>query len=273
MVVGTGIQLLRQLTPETRDEFDGADELLFVVADPALELWLQEHYPSARSLSTLYRRGVPRRRIYDEMVSEILEPLRRGSRVCAAFYGHPGVFVAPSHEAIRQARAEGYPARMLPAVSAESCLIADLGVDPGEHGWQSYEATRLLLRGHSLDPTAAVVLWQVDAVGKLTWNLDPEPRGLRVLCERLRELYPPDHEVIFYRASLYPVADPIIEPVRSGRARRTRRGTRPDALHPAAPTARSRPGHGPAPRPHTGVTPASRKARAQPAETRFALRS
>ena len=103
---------------------------------------------------------------------------------------------------------------MLPAVSAESCLIADLGVDPGEHGWQSYEATGLLLRGHSLDPTAALVLWQVDAVGKLTWNLDPEPRGLRVLGERLLELYPPDHEAVFYRASLYPVADPIIQPVR-----------------------------------------------------------
>ena len=214
MVVGTGIQLLRQLTPETRDEFDEADELLFLVADPAMALWLEEHYPRARSLSTLYRPGIPRRQIYDEMVAEILAPLRRGSRVCAAFYGHPGIFVAPSHEAIRLARAEGYPARMLPAVSAESCLIADLGVDPGEHGWQSYEATRLLLRGHSLDPTAALVLWQVDAVGKLTWNLDPEPRGLRVLCERLRELYPPDHEVVFYRASLYPVADAIIEPVR-----------------------------------------------------------
>ena len=117
MVVGTGIQLLRQLTPEARDEFDEADELLFLVADPAMALWLEEHYPRARSLSTLYRPGIPRRRIYDEMVAEILAPLRRGSRVCAAFYGHPGIFVAPSHEAIRLARAEGYPARMLPAVS------------------------------------------------------------------------------------------------------------------------------------------------------------
>ncbi len=214
MVVGTGIQLLRQLTPETRYELDRADELLFVVADPAMAIWLEENYPRARSLTSLYRPGVPRRQIYAEMVAEILAPLRSGARVCAAFYGHPGIFVEPSHEAIRQARAEGYPARMLPAVSAESCLIADLGVDPGEHGWQSYEATRLLLRGHRLDPTAAVVLWQVDAVGKLTWNLDPEPRGLRVLGERLLELYPPDHQAVFYRASLYPVADPIVAPVR-----------------------------------------------------------
>ena len=213
-MVGTGIQLLRQLTPETRHELDRADELLYLVADPAMAEWLAEQYPHARSLSSLYRTGVPRRRIYEEMVGEMLAPLRAGARVCAAFYGHPGIFVTPSHEAIRRARAEGYPARMLPAVSAEACLIADLGVDPGEHGWQSYEATKLLLRGHSLDPTAAVVLWQVDAIGKVTWNLDAEPRGLRVLGKRLRELYPPDHEVVFYRASLDPVADPVIERMR-----------------------------------------------------------
>ncbi len=179
-----------------------------------MAIWLAELNGSARSLNSLYRTGVPRRRIYTEMVDEILTSVRSGARVCAAFYGHPGVFVTPSHEAIAQARAEGYPARMLPAISAEDCLIADLGVDPGERGWQSYEATELLLRGHRLDPTAGVVLWQVDAIGKLDWNLEPEPRGLHVLGEHLLELYPPEHEAVFYHASLYPVAGPTIERVR-----------------------------------------------------------
>jgi len=173
-------------------------------------VWLDALNPNARSLSALYRTGIPRRQIYAEMVTEILAAVRRGRRVCAAFYGHPGIFVTPSHESVRQARAEGYPARMLPAISAESCLIADLGVDPGERGWQSYEATRFLLHGHRHDTTAAVVLWQVDAIGKLDWNLAPEPRCLHVLGARLGELYPPDHEVVFYRASLYPIAEPLI---------------------------------------------------------------
>ena len=66
---------------------------------------------------------------------------------------------------------------MLPGVSAEDCLVADLGVDPGEHGWQSWEATGFLLRGFRPDPTAGLVLWQVDGIGKLDWNLDPDPRG------------------------------------------------------------------------------------------------
>lgn len=204
------------MTPEARDELENADEVLYVVADPATASWLRSVNPNARSLNSLYRPGVPRRQIYTEMVDEIMAAVRRGARVCAVFYGHPGVFVMPSHEAVEQARAEGFPARMLPAISAESCLFADLGVDPGHRGWQSYEATDFLLRGNRLDPTAGVVLWQVDGIGKLDWDLEPDPRGLRMLAEALLELYPPEHEVVFYQASSYPIAAPEIETVRLG---------------------------------------------------------
>jgi uncharacterized protein YabN with tetrapyrrole methylase and pyrophosphatase domain len=203
-VVGTGIQLVRQLTLEAREEIEHADEVLFVVADPAAAAWLLSLNPNARSLSGLYRPGIPRDRIYGEMVDEILGAVRAGERVCAVFYGHPGVYVQPSHDAIRRARDEGFAARMLPAVSAEDCLFADLGVDPGEHGWQSWEATDFLLRKRRPDPTSALVVWQVDGIGKRDWNLEPEPGGLRALAAALLERYPPEHEVVFYRASVYP---------------------------------------------------------------------
>lgn len=211
--MGTGIQLVRQLTPEARHELEHADEVLYVAADPAMSRWLAELNPNSRSLAGLYRPGIPRRQIYLEMVEEILAAVRRGARVCVAFYGHPGVVVTPSHEAVARARAEGYEARMLPAVSAEDCLIADLGVDP-MHGWQSYDATALLLGRHVLDPTASLVLWQVDATGKLDWDLEPKPLALRVLADYLLRLYPPGHEVVFYNASIYPVARPVIERMR-----------------------------------------------------------
>ena len=51
--------------------------------------------------------------LYTEMVERILFFVRKGKKVCAVFYGHPGIFVFSSHEAIRIARAEGYPAVML----------------------------------------------------------------------------------------------------------------------------------------------------------------
>ena len=178
----------------------------YVVADPAAATWLESLNRKARSLTWLYRAGVPRQRIYEEMVEEILHAVRGGSRVCAVFYGHPGVYVEPSHEAVRRAREEGFEARMLPAVSAEDCLVADLGVDPGANGWQSWEATGFLLRGVRHDPTAGLVLWQVDGIGKLDWDLDPDPRGLAALADVLAELYPPEHELVFYRASIYPIA-------------------------------------------------------------------
>ena len=179
--------------------------MLHVLADPDAATRLESLNGRARSLTSLYRPGVPRRRIYEEMVEEILGAVRGGSRVCAVFYGHPGVYVEPSHEAVRRAREEGFAARMLPAVSAEDCLVADLGVDPGEHGWQSWEATGFLLHGVRPDPTAGLVLWQVDGIGKLDWNLEPDPRGLQALAEALGELYPPEHELVFYRASLYAI--------------------------------------------------------------------
>ncbi len=214
VVVGSGIQLVRHVTPEARDAIEDADEVLFVVADPAVADWVRSVSPNARSLSTLYRPGPRRRQIYAEMVDEILAAVRGGAKVCAVFYGHPGVYVAPSHQAVARARAEGYPARMLPGISAEDCLFADLGVDPAEQGWQSYDSTDFLIRGFEPDPGAGLVLWQVDALGKLDSSPGQEPHGLRVLAERLGELYPPAHELIFYLASTYPIADARIETVR-----------------------------------------------------------
>ena len=83
----------------------------------------------------------------------------RGHRIVAAFYGHPGVFTYPTDESIRRARAEGYHARMLAGISAEDCLIADLGVDPARNGCQSYEATDFLLNSRTIDALAQFILW------------------------------------------------------------------------------------------------------------------
>ena len=273
VVVGTGIQLALQLTVEARDEIELADDVLHVVADPIAATRLESLNRSARSLTSLYRAGVPRRRIYEEMVEEILAAVREGKRVCAVFYGHPGVYVEPSHEAVRRAREEGFEARMLPAVSAEDCLVADLGVDPGEHGWQSWEATGFLLHGFRPDPTAGLVLWQVDGIGKLDWNLDPDPRGLQALAEVLGELYPPEHELVFYRASIYPIipGEAVRMPLRELAATRLAAGA--DALRAAAAEQTGRCGHGRADRRHALVTASSSCARARSTATTFPFAS
>jgi len=209
-VVGTGIRFGVHLTPEARAAILRADRVLHLVSDPVAKQWLETLRPDAQSLHMLYAPGKERATTYLEMVEAILEPVRAGYEVCAAFYGHAGVFVTPSHEAIRRAKAAGYPAMMLPGISAEDCLFADLGLDPGATGCQSYEATDFLVTGRPVDPGALLILWQAGVVGERSHVFETDPERLAQLRDRLLELYPEDHEAIVYEASPYPVGDPIV---------------------------------------------------------------
>jgi hypothetical protein len=172
---------------------------------------LEQLNPKARTLYDHYELGRPRQEIYDRMAEEILTEVRAGNTVCAAFYGHPGIFVSPSHQALQGAREEGFAARMLPAVSAEDCLFADLGVDPGEVGCQSYEATDFLLRRRQVDPSAILVLWQVAVIGESRYSSDLPQDRLAVLVDYLRTWYDEKHPVTLYEASPYPFAEPLID--------------------------------------------------------------
>jgi uncharacterized protein YabN with tetrapyrrole methylase and pyrophosphatase domain len=174
--------------------------------------YLQGLNPAAESLYDSYADDKPRRQSYAEMVERILAAVRRGQRVCAAFYGHPGVFVAPSHEAIRRARAEGFRAQMLPGISAEDCLYVDLDLDPAIHGCQSFEASDFLVHRRRFDPASVLILWQIGAIGVATFKKSRlwSRQGLEVLAEVLLEHYPDEHEVVVYEAANYPVCRPMI---------------------------------------------------------------
>jgi uncharacterized protein YabN with tetrapyrrole methylase and pyrophosphatase domain len=212
-VVGTGIKMGLHLTPETRAAIERADELLHLAAEPLTDRWLQGLHPRASSLRSEYEVGRQREEVYARIVERMLAPVRDGRRVVAAFYGHPGIYVRPSNEAIRRARAEGHDATMLPAVSAEDCLFADLGIDPATTGCASYDATDFLLRRPPVDTAAGLILWQITVVGELATAASVRRDGLRLLGERLAEHYPSTHEAIVYEASPFPVAGPVIERV------------------------------------------------------------
>ena len=196
-VVGTGYLIAGHATPQAVAAMRRADKLFYLVGDAPTRAWIESLNPSAESLQDAYAVDKLRSLSYQEMVERILAPLRRGLDVCAAFYGHPGVMANPSHAAIRQARGEGYDARMLPAISAADCLYADLGVDPGAEGCQSFEASDFLLRHRRFDPTSTLLLWQIGAIGVKTLPAEPCNRnGLAVLSEVLEEHYPAHHEVV-----------------------------------------------------------------------------
>lgn len=132
--------------------------------------------------------------------------------MCAVFYGHPGVFVLPSHAAIAQARTEGFTAQMLPGISAEDCLLADLGIDPAVHGCQTVEATGFLVRHRRFDPTSSLVIWQIGVVGEVR-KQERSREGLKILTVELLKQYPAHHEVIVSQAPMYPIHHPVTHPV------------------------------------------------------------
>jgi len=204
-VVGLGIEVPGHVTQQTLACLETAGEVLYLVSEPVAAEWLERVRPDARSLAHLYELGRDRAEIYAAIVDAILERVRAGAAVCVAFYGHPGVFVNPSHDAIARARDEGFAARMLPGISADACLFADLGVDPADSGCQSYEATDLLVYERSIDPTAALIIWQAGAVGNVAFAPDRDNSGLRSLVEYLRRWYASDHPVVVYEASSYAV--------------------------------------------------------------------
>jgi len=210
IIVGTGIRLGAQCTPEAEDAIK-TGEIVFAVVDPLTLQWLKTLNANVVCMQSLYAPNRSRRDTYERMAQTMLEAVRSGMRVCGAFYGHPGVFVLPSRLAIKQALEEGFEATMLPGISAEDCLLADLGVDPGS-GWQSYEAHDFFIHARRIDPTAPLVLWQISVVGDTAFTaFDTDPRRLRLLAEALSDTYPHTHEVIVYEAATLPVHGPSIE--------------------------------------------------------------
>lgn len=208
---GVGMTLGSHLTPLARSEIEGADVIFVAVSDAMVERWVASMHPDVRSLQPLYAEGKPRTETYAHMVDAILAEVRAGRRVCAVFYGHPGIFVSASHACIRQALAEGYPAHMEPGISASDCLYADLGIDPGGVGCQHYEATQFLLHERRIDAAAWLILWQVGLVGDLSLGRRETGAAYRqVLVDVLCRDFPEGHEVILYRAPILPLEGPHI---------------------------------------------------------------
>lgn len=211
VVIGSGIKAIAHFTLEAQAHIRQADIVLYAAADPVTDMWIEEQNPNSFDLYQYYADDKARIITYVQMIERCLAEVRAGKYVCALFYGHPGVFVTPSHNAIAIARSEGYDAVMLPAVSAEDCLYADLGVDPSVPGCQIYEATDFLLRRRHIDTTANFVLWQVGCIGDLGFKFAGyENDKFDLLLDYLEEIYGPDHLAINYVANMF-TGPPVID--------------------------------------------------------------
>lgn len=212
--VGIGMTLGAHISPRSRSHIEQADVVFAAVSDPLVELWLQGMNADVRSLQPLYAEGKSRHDTYREMVEVMLAQVRTGKTVCGVFYGHPGVFAQAPHEAVTRARAEGFSAVMEPGISAEDCLYADLGIDPGKTGCQHHEASQMMFYRRHIDTSAVLVVWQVGIAGDRSFRrFATAPAYRQLLVDLLAENYPLDHPCTVYEAATLPIQKPRMQTV------------------------------------------------------------
>lgn len=204
--VGTGMTLGAHISPICRSYIEHADVVFSLMSNGIVERWIEEMNNDVRSLQPYYSDGKNRNNTYSEMVEAILNEVRAGKKVVAAFYGHPGVFACVAHRAINKATVEDFPAHMEPGISAEDCLFADLGIDPGKTGCTHFETSQFMFYQRNIDPAAHLILWQLGLAGDKSLTKFSTGRAYKqVLVDLLAESYPHDHQVILYQAKVLPI--------------------------------------------------------------------
>lgn len=214
VVVGAGIKFLSHLTVEARAHVEQADEVLYLVNEPAMKLWIEKTSRKSTSLEDLYKKYRLRHDCYHAITQYILEILNKNIHVCVVIYGHPTILAEPGLNAVIEAKKQGYDAKIIPGISTMDCLFADLLIDPGTVGCQTFEATDFLIHRRKFDNSSHLILWQIDVIGILD-NADKHnsSHGLKYLVNYLNTKYLEDHSVILYQASQYPSFKPYIKEI------------------------------------------------------------
>jgi len=213
VVVGSGIKFLSHLTEEAKAYITQSDKVLYLLNEPVMKEWIQSVNSNAESLDGIYVASTLRSHSYRAITEYILAEVRKNQHVCVVIYGHPTIFAQPALQAVIQAKQEGFDARVLPGISSEDCLFADLLIDPGLCGCQSFEATDFLIRQREFSVTSHLILWQVGTVGILSHPEETfdNANGIDLLLSYLKQFYSLEHEVVLYEAAQYPFFLPKIE--------------------------------------------------------------
>jgi precorrin-3B methylase len=212
-ILGSGLSAI-DFTRDAEQKIRNADYVFYCVCDPITQVWINQIRPDAYDLFVLYSENRPRYRTYVQMAEAMLYYVRKGKKVVSIYYGHPGIFAAPTHRALQIARNLGLKAVMRPGVSALDYLAAEVGFDPAYPGMLSYEASDMLLRDRKIDTTLHLILWQAGIVGEFGYNpagYSNGGSGFGVLVDVLEKAYGANWTVCHYVAARYAGVEPTIE--------------------------------------------------------------
>ena len=200
------------MTLETQSAIKSAEKVLVVAPNPLSIQHIRQLNAKAENLGRFYEGDVTRLETYHLMANHMVMLVEQGFKVCTIFYGHPGIFVLSTHMAYDKLIALGHEVKMLPGISADACLFADLNIDPASTGCQSFEATQFLLTERNIDNGAALIIWQIGLVGEHTLKKQaPGELGLKAITKLLSQTYPSDHKVCLYQAPTLPGFAPQID--------------------------------------------------------------
>jgi len=203
--VGLGMTLGAHITPISRNFIEKADVVFVAASNNLVEEWVKSMNKDVRSLQPYYQDHIPRMDTYKKWIELMMQEVRAKKNVVGAFYGHPGVFAWAPHESIQQAKKEGFLAHMEPGISAEDCLYADLGINPGTLGCIHYQANQLLYHNKKIETSSYLILWQVSIAGsKSSIRYHSQADDIQNLINKLLESYPSEHEIILYECAVLP---------------------------------------------------------------------
>lgn len=211
-LVGSGIKSISHFTTEFKTYTINADKVLYLVNEPVTKEWIEKNSKLSESLESIYFSENDRQVAYDKIKDKILGQFNSHDFVTVVLYGHPTFFADPGLQAIIEAKNLPIESVILPGISAENCLYADLAIDPGLYGCFHVEATELLIYDKIIDPTAHLCIWQPGVIGnRSTPKQNQKGKHLDLLKIKLMNYYPTSHEVILYEASIYPGLQPLIK--------------------------------------------------------------
>lgn len=214
IVVGTGIKFLSHLTTEAKASIEKADKVLYLVNEPAMKSWIKDTNSNSESLDFLYETNHPRNENYLAIAKYVNKALNEIKVLCLVMYGHPTFLADPSIYSVNLAIKNGHNTYVLPGISSEDCMLADLLLDPSSCGSQSFEATDFLIYGRENDTSCHLIIWQASMIGIKTNFKHQNPKnGLKILTDHLLNKYSKQHPVILYEAAQYPACKPRIDQI------------------------------------------------------------
>jgi tetrapyrrole methylase family protein/MazG family protein len=214
-IVGSGIKFISHLTTESIGYIEQADLVLYLTNEPAIKQWIMKTNPTSESLDSIYFDHDLRINSYNAITNYIIKRLKEEKNICVVLYGHPAVHAKPAIDAVKAALDSGYNAKLLPGISAEACLFADLLIDPATHGCLSYDATELLIHDRIIDNNCHLIIWQASVIGALGHgHKHNNSKGLTLLTNYLQNYYDEHHSVTLYSAAQYPGMSPSIRDIK-----------------------------------------------------------